>query len=252
VADEQTDTADPAGDAEETVAAPVDENRNAIVESFREHLGDAVVDAEVQPGQDVWVRVRSDAWRNAAEVARNALGARYFCFLSVIDWLPSPYGRSMDASVDLELARLAGEEPASPSTELAHGVAGGETQFQLLARVADVGTPGGFWGVTLKADVDDSLTIDSWVPVYAGADWHEREAWEMFGVTFAGHPGLRHMYLPSDFEGHPMRKRFPLLARMVKPWPGIVDVEPMPGEDDAGDAAGDADGSGTTSEEAES
>jgi NADH-quinone oxidoreductase subunit C len=61
-------------------------------------------------------------------------------------------------------------------------------------------------------------------------------------VTFTGHPGLRHMYLPSDFEGHPMRKEFPLLARMVKPWPGIVDVEQMPGDDDeaAADESGDA------------
>jgi NADH-quinone oxidoreductase subunit C len=40
------------------------------------------------------------------------------------------------------------------------------------------------------------------------------------------------MYLPMDFEGFPLRKDFPLLARIVKPWPGIVDVEPMPGDDD--------------------
>ena len=39
------------------------------------------------------------------------------------------------------------------------------------------------------------------------------------------------MYLPTEFEGYPLRKDFPLLARMVKPWPGIVDVEPMPTED---------------------
>ena len=64
--------------------------------------------------------------------------------------------------------------------------------------------------------------------IYAGANWHERETWEMFGITFLGHPDLRHIYLPSDFEGYPLRKDFPLLARMVKPWPGIVDVEPMP------------------------
>ena len=57
----------------------------------------------------------------------------------------------------------------------------------------------------------------------------------MFGVIFAGHPDLRHIYLPSEFEGNPMRKDFPLLARRVKPWPGIVDVELMPGE--AGDEA---------------
>jgi NADH-quinone oxidoreductase subunit C len=48
--------------------------------------------------------------------------------------------------------------------------------------------------------------------------------------VFDGHPGLRHLYLPSEFEGHPLRKDFPLLARVVKPWPGLVDVEPMPGE----------------------
>ena len=84
-------------------------------------------------------------------------------------------------------------------------------------------------GITLKVDVpDDDLRVDTWVPLYAGANWHEREAWEMFGVTFVGHPHLVNMYLPGDFEGNPMRKDFPLLARRVKPWPGIVDVEPMP------------------------
>jgi NADH-quinone oxidoreductase subunit C len=97
--------------------------------------------------------------------------------------------------------------------------------------------------VVLKADLpDDDLRIDSLVRLYAGANWHERECWEMFGITFDGHPGLRHLYLPGAFEGHPLRKDFPLVARLVKPWPGIVDVEPMPGEPSAnGDAAeGDA------------
>ena len=88
------------------------------------------------------------------------------------------------------------------------------------------------WGITFKADVDDeSLLVQSWVPVYPGADWHERECWEMFGFVFDGHPALRHLYLPSEFEGHPLRKDYPLLARVVKPWPGLVDVEPMPGDD---------------------
>ena len=43
--------------------------------------------------------------------------------------------------------------------------------------------------------------------------------------------------LPTGFEGNPLRKEFPLLARVVKPWPGIVDVEPMPGGDDEDEAA---------------
>jgi NADH-quinone oxidoreductase subunit C len=242
VSDAETSTDAPTdGDAEETGADAVapDELRERLLAGFTDELGDAVVDSELQSGLDLWIRVRTDAWRRAAEVARHHLGARYFCFVSVIDWLPSPFGRSMDSAVDLELARRAGEEPPTPGSELAHGVTGGDTRFQLIARVARVGHPGDYWGVTLKADLpDDDLTVESWVPVYAGADWHEREAWEMYGVTFAGHPGLRHIYLPSGFEGHPMRKDFPLLARQVKPWPGIVDVEPMPGsgEDEEGEA----------------
>ena len=90
----------------------------------------------------------------------------------------------------------------------------------------------------LKTDLpDDDLHAESWVSVYPGADWHEREAWEMYGFVFDGHPSLRHLYLPSEFEGHPLRKDYPLLAREVKPWPGLVDVEPMPGEPADDDAA---------------
>jgi NADH-quinone oxidoreductase subunit C len=116
---------------------------------------------------------------------------------------------------------------------MTQGYAGGATRFQMFARVTDLRR---HVGVTLKADVDESMVVESWIPVYAGANWHERETHEMFGIGFAGHPDLRNMYLPGDFEGYPMRKDFPLLARMVKPWPGIVDVEPMPVEDDGEEA----------------
>ena len=50
----------------------------------------------------------------------------------------------------------------------------------------------------------------------------------MFGIGFVGHPDLRNIYLPGEFEGYPLRKDFPLLAREVKPWPGLVDVEQFP------------------------
>src|SRR5690606_28987151 len=84
-------------------------------------------------------------------------------------------------------------------------------------------------GVTLKVDLpDDDLSLPTWLPVYAGVNWHERESHEMFGIDFVGHGHLAPLYLPGEFEGHPLRKDFPLLARIVKPWPGIVDVEPMP------------------------
>lgn len=204
----------------------VDDARNDIVARFTSVLGDAVVDSLVKPGDDVWIRVRTDAWRAAGDAARE-LGFVYFDFLSAIDWMPSPFGRGED-------------DPTEPAPErdmtVRQGYAGGETRMQVLARVVDPTTT---IGVNLKADVaDDSPVIESWVTVFAGTNWHEREAWEMFGIRFAGHPDLRNMYLPTDFEGHPLRKDFPLLARIVKPWPGIVDVEPMPGggsDDEAGE-----------------
>ena len=215
-------------------AAPVDEVRAALLADVTEALGDAVLDSHVRAGDDLWVRVATDAWGEAAEMARGKLGFTYFCFLSAIDWRPSPFGRYEDAEVDTPLA-----DKLNQPFELQPGFAGGETRFQLIARVTDIRR---HLGITLKTDVpEDTLTVPTWVHAYAGADWHERETWEMFGIQFAGHPGLRHIYLPTEFEGFPLRKDFPLLARVVKPWPGIVDVEPMPGEDpEAGDADADA------------
>jgi NADH-quinone oxidoreductase subunit C len=220
----------------ETAAAPdepdpVDERREELLASLRTELGDAVVGSHIRPGDDLWVRVTNPAWREAGSVARHKLGCTYFDFLSVIDWLPSPFGRDLDSQEDVTVQGT----PAKEAGPIVTGYAGGDTRMQVFSRVVSI--EGGF-GLTLKVDLpDDDLSIDTWVPVYAGANWHEREAWEMFGVTFRGHPHLVHMYLPGDFEGHPMRKDFPLLARRVKPWPGIVDVEPMPGGDDEGDAA---------------
>ena len=206
-----------------------DELRRGLLAGFENALGEALVGSHIGAG-DLWVRVSAEAWVDAGRFARDQLHCRYFCFLSAIDWLPSPFGRYEDAEVAAALeGRLA--EPGAIAT----GVAGGDSRFQVLARVYSTGR---HYGVTLKADVpDDTMTVPSWVPLYAGADWHERETWEMYGISFSGHPNLRHIYLPGDFEGHPLRKDYPLLARVVKPWPGIVDVEPMPEEEEPTETA---------------
>jgi NADH-quinone oxidoreductase subunit C len=61
--------------------------------------------------------------------------------------------------------------------------------------------------------------------MYPGANWHEREAWELFGIVFEGHPHLVKLVLPEPFEGHPLRKDFTLMSREAKVWPGAVEGE---------------------------
>jgi NADH-quinone oxidoreductase subunit C len=223
---------------EETAEAPeTDELHQGLLDRLTEALGDAIVGSHIAPGHGLWMRVTREAWREAAESAKSRLGCTFFDFLSAIDWMPSPWGRYEDAAgVDSAVP-----EP-DPDAPVEAGYAGGGTRFQVMCRVADVRR---HHAVILKADLpDDDLRIASLVPVYAGANWHERECWEMFGITFDGHPSLRHLYLPGGFEGHPLRKDFPLLARLVKPWPGIVDVEPMPEEPAASSGNGNSEANG--------
>ena len=229
MADATTDT--------EVAEVETDDARQGVLDTFTEALGDAVVGSHIEPGRGLWLRVAREAWTSAAEVAKVRLGFTFFDHLSAIDWMPSPWGRYEDSAVDV------GVTPFDPTGVIETGVAGGDTRFQVICRLANVRRHADpHLNVILKADVpDDDLRIASLVPLYAGANWHERECWEMFGIAFDGHPGLRHLYLPGEFEGHPLRKDFPLLARLVKPWPGIVDVEPMPGEPAAPENATEAD-----------
>ena len=206
-----------------------DAMREQLLSDVSACLGSALVQSHINIGNDLCVRVATDAWATSAAALKTSLGFDYFCFLSAIDWLPSPFGKGEEDPT---------AEPVERDTEIKQGLAGGETRLQVFARLVNHRT---HVGITMKADVPDATpVVPSWVSVFTGANWHEREAHEMFGISFAGHPDLRNMYLPTDFEGHPLRKDFPLLARMVKPWPGIVDVEPLPGGGDEDDAEGSA------------
>ncbi|MBS1114600.1 MAG: hypothetical protein H6Q93_46 [Nitrospirae bacterium] len=78
--------------------------------------------------------------------------------------------------------------------------------------------------IRLKAEVgEEDLTIDSVTSVWIGANWHERETFDLFGITFSGHPDLRRILMPEDWEGHPLRKDYPLKGPATE-WQGFEAV----------------------------
>jgi NADH-quinone oxidoreductase subunit C len=228
----------PTDEAVEDEATETDAVREALLERIQALLGDDLVQSHITPGHDLIIRVTAESWKRTHKLLRDELGFKFFEFVSAIDWMPSPFGKSEDSSVDVGELVTTLAEPG----EIVTGLAGGDTRFQVFSRLVDITRHS--LGVTIKADVPDPReadepAVESIIGVFPGANWHEREAHEMFGIRFAGHPYLVNLYLPTGFEGNPLRKDFPLLARHVKPWPGIVDVEPMPDEAADDESEGD-------------
>jgi NADH-quinone oxidoreductase subunit C len=76
--------------------------------------------------------------------------------------------------------------------------------------------------VNLKTFVArDVSRLPTLVGLWEGANWCERETWELFGIDFVGHPNLVKLLLPIEFEGFPLRKDFALMTREAKEWPGL-------------------------------
>lgn len=188
-----SDTEAAASGASEAAEDPLTEFADGVAE---------VVGGEARAGfGTVKVKVPADNWSEAHLAARDQLDLVFFSWLSAIDW-----------ANEVEVGDPPGEQV--------------EERIELLSALSDL-TDGNL--VVLSTDLpSDGPSIRSLVDVFAGANWHEREAHEMFGIEFEGHPNLDRMYLPDSFIGNPMRKSYPLLSREVKPWPGTVDVEAMP------------------------
>ncbi|WP_329383247.1 NADH-quinone oxidoreductase subunit C [Streptomyces sp. NBC_01716] len=159
-----------------------------------EGLPDAVTeifgaDATAERAYDLLtVDVPAASWLTALKTARDGLGCTYFDWLSAVD------------------------EPG--------------TGFRVSAHVASV-ERGAVRRLLVRTTVPHAAAVlPTALGVYAGAGWHERETYEMFGITFTDHPNLVHLLLPETFEGHPLRKDFVLAARVAKAWPGAKE----PGE----------------------
>lgn len=68
--------------------------------------------------------------------------------------------------------------------------------------------------IRLKVPVDEfACEVDSLTPLWKSADWYEREVWDMFGIRFLGHPNLKRLLMYEKFEGHPLRKDYPVNKR---------------------------------------
>lgn len=80
--------------------------------------------------------------------------------------------------------------------------------------------------IRVKAIVpEEDCSIESVTDIWKGADWHERECFDLFGIRFNGHPDLRRILLPEDWEGHPLRKDYPLKSDLGEnEWKGIKEV----------------------------
>lgn len=177
------------------------ETESTTLSEYADEIASAVGGTGEVTFDTVKVTVDADDWEAIHVRARDELGLVFFSWLSAVDW-----------SNEVAVGDAPGEEV--------------EERFEILTTVSDL-TEGK--RVTFSTSISkDEPAITSLVGTYAGANWHEREAHEMFGIDFTGHPDLSHLYLPESFVGNPLRKDYPLLSREVKPWPGTVDVEPLP------------------------
>ncbi|MDO5501832.1 MAG: NADH-quinone oxidoreductase subunit C [Actinomycetia bacterium] len=148
--------------------------------------------------EDLTRTVAAAVWRSAVE---EALAEGY----TFVDWL---------TAVD----RTYADEPG----------------FEVIVRLLDLSTPGSARAVRISTLVPEGASLQSLTPVRAGFAFHERETYEMFGISFEGFVdgtdlGLRPLLLPDGFEGNPLRKDFQLAARASKTWPG--GKEPGEGHD---------------------
>jgi NADH-quinone oxidoreductase subunit C len=118
--------------------------------------------------------------------------------------------------------------------------------------------------VRVKVETDEEIPVPSVVSIFSGANWFEREAWDLYGIFFENHPDLRRLLTDYGFDGHPMRKDFPLTGYVevryddeqkrvvyepvkltqefrtfdfMSPWEGMTNVV-LPGDEKAKDQQG--------------
>jgi len=124
-----------------------------------------------------------------------------------------------------EMAAFLRDEPefACDYCDFTTGVDLGDDGFEVVTHLFSI-THGHNVRLKVRLPHEDPVcpTVSDLFP---GSNWHERETREMFGIEFEGHPQPVKLLLSEPFEGHPLRKDFPLMSREAKPWPGAAEGE---------------------------
>jgi NADH-quinone oxidoreductase subunit C len=155
---------------------------NPTVDALRATFGTAIGRTGVARDGEAFVHVRAERLRDVMQWLRDTPGQRYDY---LVDVTAVEY---RDAERPLEVVYF----------------------LRALERRADL-------RVKVDLDAGQELAVDSVVPLWAGANWLEREVYDMFGVTFRGHPDLRRILMWETYaEGHPLRKDFPLRGRFSR------------------------------------
>ena len=143
-----------------------------LADRVSERIPEASVSAEVAPDMAV-LECSPDSVADVLRIARDDFAFEMLTDVSCVDWLP----REPRYDVNYHLLSLNRME-----------------RLRVKLRVADAEAP----------------TVPSVVSVYPGANWHEREVFDFFGIVFSGHPNLRRILMPDEWIGHPLRKDYPV------------------------------------------
>lgn len=94
---------------------------------------------------------------------------------------------------------------------------GKEPRFMVVYNLYNITTKD---RLRIKIPVPENETVDTVSGVWGTANWHERECWDLMGISFNNHPDLRRILMPADWEGHPLRKDYPLQGPGREPYQG--------------------------------
>ncbi len=149
-----------------------------ILKQIQSHFQEAIRTAEVRRGE-ACLTIKGDRNFEVCRFVKEELGYDYLNCLSGVDW-----------------------------------VADGE--MEVVYNISSLKQPG---KITVRARVPrNEPVLRSVVPLWGTADWHEREAFDLFGIHFENHPDLRRILLPEDWIGHPLRKDYQDERFVSYPW----------------------------------